>query len=54
MGAHSGRPTPSWITGHGIEFRPVLLRQRDHARDHHQPDRAALFDSLLNHLQQPS
>ena len=28
----------------GPEFVPVLLRQRDHARDHHQPDRAALFD----------
>jgi hypothetical protein len=36
------------------EFRPVLLRQRDHARDHHQPDRAALFDSLLNRLEEPS
>ena len=31
----------------GTEFVPVLLRQRDHARDHDQPDRAALFDSLL-------
>ena len=36
------------------EFRPVLLRQRDHARDHHQPDRAALFDGLLNQLEEPS
>jgi hypothetical protein len=26
---------------------PVLLRQRDHARDHGQPDRAALFDDLI-------
>jgi site-specific recombinase XerD len=38
----------------GPEFMPVLLRQRDHARDHHQPDRAALFDGLLNSLEDPS
>jgi site-specific recombinase XerD len=38
----------------GVEFIPVLLRQRDHARDHQQPDRAALFDSLLNRLEEPS
>ena len=38
----------------GTEFRPVLLRQRDHARDHHQPDRAALFDGLLNRIEEPS
>lgn len=31
----------------GPEFVPVLLRQRDHARDHHQPDRAELFDNLI-------
>ena len=31
----------------GPEFVPVILRQRDHARDHHQPDRVALFDGLL-------
>ena len=31
----------------GPEFVPVLLRQRDHARDHNQPDRAALFDNLI-------
>ena len=31
----------------GPEFVPVLLRQRDHARDHQQPDRAALYDSLI-------
>jgi hypothetical protein len=37
-----------------VEFRPVLLRQRDHAREHHQPDRAALFDGLLNQLKEPS
>jgi hypothetical protein len=34
----------------GPEFVPVLLRQRDHARDHNQPDRAALFDGLLEHV----
>ncbi|HVL94056.1 MAG TPA: site-specific integrase [Acidimicrobiales bacterium] len=31
----------------GPEFVPVLLRQRDHARDHDQPERAQLFDNLL-------
>lgn len=34
----------------GPEFVPVLLRQRDHARDHHQPDRQALFDTLLERV----
>ena len=34
----------------GPEFVPVLLRQRDHARDHNQPDRAALFDGLLDRV----
>ncbi len=34
----------------GPDFVPVLLRQRDHARDHHQPDRAAIFDTLLEHV----
>jgi hypothetical protein len=38
----------------GAEFRPVLLRQRDHARDHQQPDRAALFDGLLNRIEETS
>jgi hypothetical protein len=32
----------------GPEFVPVLLRQRDHAHD--QPDRTALFDSLLQRV----
>jgi len=31
----------------GTEFLPILVRQRDHARDHGQPDRAALFDGLI-------
>jgi len=31
----------------GPEFVPVLLRQRDHAREHGQPDRAALYDNLI-------
>jgi site-specific recombinase XerD len=34
----------------GPEFVPVILRQRDHARDHHQPDRAVLFDGLLQRI----
>jgi hypothetical protein len=40
--AHPVRPVTS---GH-----PVLIHQRDHARDHNQPDRAALFDNLLDRL----
>ena len=31
----------------GTEFLPILARQRDHARDHGQTDRAALFDGLI-------
>lgn len=31
----------------GTEFVPVLLRQRDHAQHHGQPDRAALFEDLI-------
>ena len=31
----------------GTEFLPVLIRQRDHAQDHGQADRAALFDGLI-------
>ena len=31
----------------GTEFLPILVRQRDHARDHGQPDRAELFDGLI-------
>ena len=33
-----------------IEFRPTLQRQRDHATDHSQPERAALFDQLLQRI----
>ena len=32
----------------GPEFVPMLLRQRDHARDRHQPERAQLFDTLID------
>ena len=35
-----------------IEFKPTLTRQRDHARDHGQTDRAELFERLLNRLEQ--
>jgi integrase len=31
-----------------IEFRPTLQAQRDHAATHDQPQRAALYDKLLN------
>jgi len=34
----------------GIEFRPTLIRQRDHARDRNQTDRAALFDQLIQQV----
>lgn len=32
---------------------PVLIRQRDHAHDHHQPGRAKLYDQLINTAQEP-
>jgi site-specific recombinase XerD len=35
----------------GIEFQPVLIRQRDHARAHGQTERAALFDGLIQQIQ---
>jgi site-specific recombinase XerD len=35
----------------GPEFVPVLLRQRDHATDHNQHDRAALFDTLIQRVE---
>ena len=31
----------------GPELVPVLLHQRDHTRDRHQPERADLFDKLI-------
>jgi hypothetical protein len=34
----------------GIQFRPTLIRQRDHARDPNQTDRAALFDQLIQRV----
>jgi site-specific recombinase XerD len=33
-----------------IEFRPTLIRQRDHAAEHQQAHRADLFDQLLTRL----
>jgi hypothetical protein len=38
----------------GPEFVPVLLRQRDHALEHGQTDRANLFDGLLNRVSEDS
>lgn len=35
-----------------IEFRPTLIRQRDHARDRNQTDRATLFDQLIQRVDQ--
>ena len=34
----------------GPEFVPVLLRQRDHAKDQGQTERAQLFDALVNQV----
>ncbi|GAA0914214.1 hypothetical protein GCM10009558_101330 [Virgisporangium aurantiacum] len=34
----------------GIEFRPTLLRQRDHAEQHHQTHRVNLFNQLLTRV----
>ena len=36
----------------GTEFLPILTRQRDHAQDHGQPERAALFDKLIQQVDQ--
>jgi site-specific recombinase XerD len=33
----------------GTQFLPILIRQRDHARDRGQAERAALFDGLIQH-----
>jgi site-specific recombinase XerD len=33
------------------QFLPILTRQRDHARDHGQADRATLFDGLIQRTQ---
>jgi integrase len=38
----------------GPEFVPVLIRQRDHARHHAQPERADLFDRLLGRINEPT
>ena len=35
-----------------VEFKPTLTRQRDHARDNGQTDRADLFDRIINGLQE--
>jgi site-specific recombinase XerD len=35
-----------------IEFKPTLTRQRDHARQHGQTDRADIYDRLLDRLQE--
>ena len=38
----------------GPEFVPVLLRQRDHALEHGQTDRAALFEDLVSRVNETS
>ncbi len=37
----------------GTEFLPVLIRQRDHAQDHGQHERANLFKGLIDKVDQP-
>jgi hypothetical protein len=34
----------------GVEFLPTLIRQRDHAREHGQNDRATLFIRLIENI----
>jgi integrase len=36
------------------QFVTILTRQRDHASQHHQPDRANLFTGLINNLDNPT
>ena len=36
----------------GTEFLPILVRQRDHARDHGQADRADLFTKIIKNVEQ--
>lgn len=36
----------------GAEFLPILVRQRDHAQDHRQTDRAELFTKLVQEVEQ--
>jgi integrase/recombinase XerD len=35
-----------------VEFKPTLTRQRDHAAQHDQPQRVAVFQELLDGLDQ--
>ncbi len=39
-----------WIRDWRAEFVPVLIRQRNHAADHDQGERARLFTNLLDNL----
>jgi hypothetical protein len=38
----------------GPEFVPILFRQRDHATEHHQHDRAQIFTRLLDNIDSPT
>jgi phosphotransferase family enzyme len=48
-------PPPDAVWGGipGTEFLPVLIRQRDHAQEHGQPERATLFKGLIDGIDQP-
>lgn len=35
-----------------VEFKPILIRQRDHARQHGQTERAELFDGLITRAEE--
>jgi hypothetical protein len=36
----------------GPEFLPILTRQRDHAREHGHSDRAELFTTIIQNVEQ--
>jgi len=36
----------------GTEFLPILVRQRNHAQEHGQTDRAELFSKIIQNVEQ--
>jgi len=50
--ARSGRVVTTRASLLGCaQFLPILTRQRDHAQQHGQPDRATLFDGLIQRVE---
>ena len=39
-----------WLFQTSVDFNPTLVRQRDHAASHGQPERAALFEGLIQRV----